>query len=73
MYGSFYVFMGFGILLGPSRTILDRFWTKTESDECHKVTLVLGWGTTSKVLKMLSVFVTLFDMLLENLDLEPLF
>ncbi len=25
-------------------------------NKCHKVALVLGWGTTSKVLKMLSGF-----------------
>ena len=44
-------------VLGASWTILDRFWTKTEtSNKCSKVALVLGWDTTSNVLKMLSEF-----------------
>ena len=48
-------FEGFGILLGPSLTIMDRVWTKTEKSKTNqKLTLVLGWVTTSKVLKMLS-------------------
>ena len=37
----FFFVKGFGIILGPSRIVLDRFWTKTEkSNKRQKVALV---------------------------------
>ena len=63
--------MGFGILLGPSRTILGLFWTKAEkSDKYQKNALVLGWGTTSKVLKMLGGFWLVVETNVENQDIH---